>query len=98
MGATVQLLGLDFGTTTSSAAVAAAEMTGNHVTGRVDLSQVRETYRSEVVFTPFTADGLDLDRLREYLDSWVAAGAVRPEKLFGGGALLTGLAAQQHNA
>jgi ethanolamine utilization protein EutA len=98
MGATVQLLGLDFGTTTSSAAVAAAQMSRNHVTGRADLSQLRETYRSEAVFTPFTVNGLDLDRLREQLDSWIAAGAVRPEKLFGGGALLTGLVAQQHNA
>jgi ethanolamine utilization protein EutA len=98
MGATVHLLGLDFGTTTSSAAVAVAEMMRNHVTGRMELSQLRETYSSDIIFTPFTSDGLDLNELRKHLDSWMTAGKVSRDELFGGGALLTGLAAQQRNA
>src|SRR5437868_12984594 len=51
----VKLIDLDFGTTTSSAVVAAAWLTRSAVTGRVELDQVRECYRSEMVFTPLDA-------------------------------------------
>lgn len=95
----VQLLGLDFGTTTSSAVVATASLTRSAVTGRMELSRISERYRSEMVFTPLRDDDrLDEQQLEDLLDRWLAAGAVRREKLFGGGALLTGLAARQENA
>ncbi len=94
----VKLIGLDFGTTTSSAVVAAAQLVRNSVTGRTELSQVREGYRSDIVFTPLGDDGLEVAKIEEYLDAWLAAGEVRPEELFGGGALLTGLTAQANNA
>ncbi len=101
MSARVTLIGLDFGTTTSSAVVATATLTRSAVTGRMQLSQVRERYRSEMVFTPRDErdeDRLDEPRLEACLDSWLTAGSVRAEEVFGGGALLTGLTAQKQNA
>lgn len=99
MSGEVQLLGLDFGTTTSSAVVATATLTRSAVTGRMELSGIRECFRSEMVFTPLRDDDrLDEQQVEALLDGWLAAGAVRPESLFGGGALLTGLTAQKENA
>lgn len=95
---TVKLIGLDFGTTTSSAVIASAELLPNAATGRTEPGNLRECYRSEIVFTPYSGNSLDLTRLSEYLDAWLTAGAVRAEEIFGGGALLTGLAAQKDNA
>ena len=95
---TVKLIGLDFGTTTSSAVIASAMLMHNSITGRQELSGLHECFRSEIVFTPFSDQGLNDTKVQEYLDAWLAAGDVRPEEIFGGGALLTGLAAQQQNA
>jgi ethanolamine utilization protein EutA len=94
----VQLIGLDFGTTTSSAVMAGALLTRNSVTGRTELAQVRECFRSNMVFTPFCGDCLDEERLAEYLDGWLSAGKAHAAEIFGGGALLTGLAARSENA
>ena len=41
----VQLLGLDFGTTTSSAVIGAADLVRNAVTGRTELSRLTEVFR-----------------------------------------------------
>lgn len=99
MSATVQLVGLDFGTTTSSAVVASAQLVRSAATGRMELAELAETYRSEMVFTPLCEDGrLDERTAAQYLDAWLAAAAVQPENVFGGGALLTGLIAQKDNA
>jgi ethanolamine utilization protein EutA len=99
MPATVQLVGLDFGTTTSGAVVASARLAQSSVAGRVELGDVRECYRSELVFTPLQDDGsLDVPRLEECLDAWLAAAGVHAEQVFGGGALLTGLTARKANA
>jgi ethanolamine utilization protein EutA len=92
----VNLVGLDFGTTTSSAVVATAQLTYDAVTGRSELSQLSETYRSETVFTPMRGDDLDLEQLESYLQTWLAT--TRNEDILGGGALLTGLTAQKANA
>jgi ethanolamine utilization protein EutA len=95
----VSLVGLDFGTTTSSAVVAAARLTRAAATGRVELDQVREHYRSPMIFTPLDKhDRLDMAQVEAHLDAWLAAGDVRPAEVFGGGALLTGLTAQRDNA
>jgi ethanolamine utilization protein EutA len=95
----VKLIGLDFGTTTSSAVIATARLTRSAVSGRVDLAEVRESYRSEMVFTPLDADSrVDEQKVAELVDGWLAAGRVRAEEIFGGGALLTGLTAEQENA
>jgi len=94
----VTLVGLDFGTTTSSAVIADASLQRNAVTGRTELSDVRERFRSEMVFTPLDDDRLDVAAAETHLDAWLSAGAVRSEDVFGGGALLTGLTAKRENA
>jgi ethanolamine utilization protein EutA len=68
------------------------------VTGRHELSEIREVFRSPVVLTPFAQDGLDTQRLEAYLDDWLSAARADGEEIFGGGALVTGLAAQQPNS
>ena len=98
MAERVQLMGLDFGTTTSSAVVALASL-HRSAAGRMELSVSEEVFRSELVFTPLMSDDrVDLDQIEHLLDTWLAAGQVEPGRLFGGGALLTGLTAQKTNA
>jgi ethanolamine utilization protein EutA len=98
MSTTVTLVGLDFGTTTMSAVVAAAELVQG-AAGRADLAHVRERFRSDLVFTPIDGDDrLDLKQAAALIDDWLAAGDVRTAEVFGGGALLTGLTAQRENA
>ena len=93
----VKLMGLDFGTTTSSAVVADATLLRS-ATGRVELDVPVERFRSDMVFTPMLGDDrVDLDSINRLLDAWLTAGQVRPGELFGGGALLTGLTAQKDN-
>jgi ethanolamine utilization protein EutA len=94
----VRMVGLDFGTTTSSCVVASATLTHNTVSGRQELTDIREDYRSELVFTPFEEHGLDECRLQQYVEAWLASASVHPEEIFGGGALLTGLAAREQNS
>src|SRR5215831_17852140 len=96
MNRSVNVVGLDFGTTTSSAVVATAQLGCDGVTGRSELTQLSESYRSEMVFTPMRGDELDLEQLESYLQTWLAT--TRPQDIFGGGALLTGLAARMANA
>jgi ethanolamine utilization protein EutA len=92
----VTLVGLDFGTTTSSAAIASAEIVCNSRTGRMELTRVQPVYQPEPVFTPFAGEMLDEARLSEYLVRWLAH--VDYREVFGGGALVTGLAAGRSNA
>jgi ethanolamine utilization protein EutA len=94
----VRLVGLDFGTTTSRCVAATARVSRNAITGRHELSDVREVFRSPVVLTPFAAEGLETRRLEGYLDAWLAAARADGAEIFGGGALVTGLAAQQSNS
>ena len=95
---TVRLVGLDFGTTTSGCVIASANLTHNGVSGRRELTEIREDFRSELVFTPFCEQGLDSVRLQRHVDDWLAAGDLQSGEIFGGGALLTGLAAREANA
>jgi len=95
----VALMGLDFGTTTSSAVVASARIVRSPATGRMEIAQFEERFRSEMIFTPLDErDRLDMPALEAALDVWMTAAGVRAEELFGGGALLTGLTAQRDNA
>ena len=96
MNRSVNVVGLDFGTTTSSAIIATAQLGYDGVMGRSELTQLSESYRPEMIFTPMRGDALDLERLDSYLQAWLAT--TRPEDIFGGGALLTGLVAQTSNA
>jgi ethanolamine utilization protein EutA len=96
MGDVVTIVGLDFGTTTSCAAIASAEVSCNSATGRMELGGVAPRGDPEQVFTPFNGERLDEFRLAEYLDGWLKD--VDPSQVFGGGAMITGLAAQATNA
>jgi ethanolamine utilization protein EutA len=94
----IRLVGLDYGTTTSSGVIASATLAHNPVTGRQELTGIRDVFCSETIFTPCSPQGLDVDRLRDHLDHWLAAGRSSNEPFFGGGALITGLAARAGNA
>ncbi|HVK64452.1 MAG TPA: ethanolamine ammonia-lyase reactivating factor EutA [Polyangium sp.] len=98
MSGTVSLLGLDFGSTTSSAMVASATMVRHCVTGRMELSRLTEEYRSVPVFTPLRDGRIDEAAVAALLDGWLAEGGLEGKAIFGGGALITGLAAQRENA
>ncbi|MEX0713077.1 MAG: ethanolamine ammonia-lyase reactivating factor EutA [Pirellulales bacterium] len=94
----VWLVGLDFGSTTTSALMARGRVLRNCVTGRMELGEVATYYRSPVVFTPLDGERLDEERLGRYLDEWMAAAAIERERIASGGAVVTGLAAQRANA
>ncbi len=93
----VRLLGLDFGSTTSSALLAEAQLGGHSVSGRMGFTEPRVLYRSEQVFTPFDGNGLDEARLAALLDGWLRDCGLEDQPPFAGAALVTGLAAQQRN-
>ncbi len=93
----LHLIGLDFGSTTSSAIVASAPVMRNCTTGRMELAQPSALYRSELVFTPFCADRIDEQALGEHLDRWIGQSGVDPRSLASGGVIITGLAAQRAN-
>jgi len=97
---TTLLVGLDFGTTTSSGLVAEATVRRNAVTGRMEWGAVRETFRSPLVFTPLSGERLDLAATLRFVDDWLARGGVDPGggAVVGGGALVTGLTARRDNA
>lgn len=98
MADAVKLIGLDFGTTTSSAVVAAAHVLRT-ASGRMELDFQEEIFRSETVFTPLLPnDCLDIAEVERLLDGWLRSAGVQSSELFGGGALLTGLTAQKENA
>ncbi|EDT5693544.1 reactivating factor for ethanolamine ammonia lyase [Salmonella enterica] len=92
------LLGLDFGSTTSSALVAEARIVSNTITGQMEFGQSRIVYRSEVVFTPFIQDRIDVVLVEQYIDQWLKESGLRPDDLFSGGVIITGLAARRANA
>jgi ethanolamine utilization protein EutA len=94
----VHLIGLDFGSTTSSAMLADVRIAVSSATGRMAFGRPSILYRSEPVFTPFRGDELHLDRIEELIDGWLAASEVSLEEVFAGGAIITGLAARRRNA
>jgi|LGVE01.1.fsa_nt_gb ethanolamine utilization protein EutA len=94
----VKLIGLDFGSTTSSAIVAKAHVGRNCITGRMELGQPEILYRSTPVFTPFADGVIDEQRVEEYLEQWLAESGTNLEDIFAGGTIITGLAALRSNA
>lgn len=95
---TVTMMGLDFGSTTSSAMVAKAKVGLNSASGRMEFGRPQIIYRSEPVFTPFDHENIDVAQVGRYLDKWIAESDVRCEDIFSGGVIITGLAAKQANA
>ena len=94
----VKMIGLDFGSTTSSAMVAIAEVGLNSITGRMAFGDPRIVYRSNTVFTPFTGEMIDESSLRACLERWLQESSIKNDTLFSGGVIITGLAARQQNA
>jgi ethanolamine utilization protein EutA len=95
---TVSMIGLDFGSTTSSAMLASARVGMNAVTGRMEFGTPRVLYRSEPVFTPFRGKEIDPVQLNRHVAQWTAESGVLWDDIFAGGVIITGLAAQRTNA
>ncbi|MDY0248510.1 MAG: ethanolamine ammonia-lyase reactivating factor EutA [Pseudomonas sp.] len=94
----VLLLGLDFGSTTSSVLIAQASISSHCVTGRMALQEPVLLFRGEPVFTPFVGDAIDEQAVQQLIEGWLAEAKVAPQALFSGGVIITGLAAQRNNA
>lgn len=93
----VRLVGFDFGSTTTSGVLARAKLSGG-ADRRSELTHIEIEYRSEPVFTPFSGEEIDEPALAAWLDRWSRDCGIAGHKLDGGGALVTGLAAQARNA
>jgi ethanolamine utilization protein EutA len=94
----VKMIGLDFGSTTSSAMVAVAGVGLNSVTGRMAFGTPRVVYRSDTIFTPFKGEMIDEHSLKETLENWLHQCKITGDDLFSGGVIITGLAARQRNS
>ena len=94
----VTLVGFDIGSTTSRAAFVDALVTHNAGSKRSEFGRFVERPGGETILTPFVHDNLDAS----FFDAWFAqcftAANLEPSAIFGGGALLTGLAARAPNA
>lgn len=64
----------------------------------MELFDSRIIYHSPLAFTPFTGNKLQLANLRSELDRWFREAGIGPKDLFGGGVIVTGLAAETQNA
>ncbi|HET6879642.1 MAG TPA: ethanolamine ammonia-lyase reactivating factor EutA, partial [Pirellulales bacterium] len=93
----VRLVGLDFGSTTTSGVVARASIQ-SAPDRPAELADVAVEYRSSPVFTPFCGEALNEVRLAEWLDDWSRAAGLIGQDIGGGGAIVTGLAARASNA
>ncbi|PYR70055.1 MAG: reactivating factor for ethanolamine ammonia lyase, partial [Acidobacteria bacterium] len=91
------LIGLDFGSTTSSAIISQAHVLRNCSTGRFELGRRSVVYRSMLTFTPFTNNLIDEQILAGHLDRWLRESGVTPGTFTSGGVIITGLAAQKAN-
>ncbi|HWO20691.1 MAG TPA: ethanolamine ammonia-lyase reactivating factor EutA [Kofleriaceae bacterium] len=98
MATSLQLIGIDVGSTTTRIAIADARMLPGGAAGRPELGQLEERLRTEPARTPFRGDALDAEALLALVDGAIADGGARPGAFFGGGALVTGLAARAPNA
>lgn len=94
----VTMIGLDFGTTTSSAMVATACVGLSSTTGRMELGSPQVVYRSDPIFTPFIDKSIDTVCLYNHVDRWIAESGIPANTFFAGGVIITGLAARQTNA
>lgn len=94
----VTLVGLDFGSTTMSLLVIEAAIASHCVTGRMGFERPRTVFRPEPVFTPFREGRLDLAAIEARVRGWLTEAGLRPEDVFAGGAIVTGLAAERDNA
>ena len=94
----VTLLGLDFGSTTSSALVVSAKVSSSSATGRMQLADVAVTYKSDPAFTPFINQRIDTEKVSVLIAQWLKQSGIKLDEIFSGGSMITGLAAQTDNA
>ncbi|HEX7446162.1 MAG TPA: ethanolamine ammonia-lyase reactivating factor EutA [Pirellulales bacterium] len=93
----IRLIGLDFGSTTTSGVVARANARGG-ADRASEFTDLTIEHRSEPVFTPFDGESLDPPRLADWLDQWMRAAGISGQQVAAGGAIVTGLAAKADNA
>ncbi len=94
----VYMVGLDFGSTTSRFMLASARVGKDPHSGRASFIDRRVEFQAEPVFTPY-ADGLiEADVAESLVDGWIAASGIDPNKIMTGGAIITGLAAENENS
>lgn len=98
MNKRVTLVGFDLGTTTSRAAFVDAEVAQNAGSRRAQLGQFADRPGGETILTPFVGEYLDEVAFATWFDQCFEAARLPPKDVFGGGALLTGLAARAPNA
>jgi ethanolamine utilization protein EutA len=98
MSKRVILLGLDFGSTTSSALVASAKLASSRVTGRMQLDDMQIMYKSEPIFTPFIGQNIDTDKISALITYWLQESGIKNSDILSGGSMITGLAAKADNA
>jgi ethanolamine utilization protein EutA len=93
----LNLVGLDFGSTTSSAVFARAAIVKDSVTGRMELGTPEIFFKPAPIFTPFFGPLLDLKALTMTLDDWFRMAGLSGTEVDAGGAIVTGLAAAAAN-
>ena len=93
----VLLLGLDFGSTTSSAIILAANISTNAIPGLTEFATAKVIYRAEAVFTPFIGTSIDIHKIHLLIQEWLTESKIKVSDLFAASAIITGLAAQQEN-
>ena len=91
------VVGLDFGSTTSSMMVVEVGVSRHSITGRMSFSNPTVLLRTNPVLTPFQGERLDSDALSQLLDSWLEQLPSRHSEMFAGASLITGLAARSDN-
>ena len=92
------LLGLDFGSTTSSALVAETAIVSNTATGQMEFGKINIIYRSDITLTPFLNNEIDINEVSKLISKWIEDSNINPINLFAGGVIITGLAARKENA
>jgi len=94
----VTLVGFDIGTTTSRAAFVDAHIANNAGVQRIEFGRFLDRPGGETILTPFIGDTLDEAFFVSWFERCFSAAQIQPEDIYGGGALLTGLAARAPNA
>ena len=94
----MRLLGLDFGSTTSSMMLAEVHIGRHSLNGRMGFSEPTILQQTTPVFTPFDGKTLDQQAMASLLDQWLQDADWNPSQQAAGAALITGLAARADNA
>lgn len=94
----VVLVGLDFGSTTSSMLAVEADLANNCATGRMEFRGARTVNKPDPIFTPFQDQTIDLSAVRAQVMTWLLECGIGSDDIFAGGAIVTGLAAERDNA